>query len=116
MYCQNCSDNRKDICVIKIINSKKYDIKTARKLASYDNGLPGNDFNYCAEYLYKKKTGEFFLYGFGGAATKYSECVGERSWASGEDIIPLTVEEAKEWVLRNKSGDCYIEIFGDAEE
>ena len=49
--------------MIKIINGKKYNTDTAKMVGDYDNNQPTNDFYYFAEELYRKKTGEFFLYG-----------------------------------------------------
>ena len=51
----------------KIINHKMYNTETAERLASSSNGYGYDDFRYMEEQLYRKKTGEFFLYGEGGA-------------------------------------------------
>jgi len=53
----------------KIINGKRYDTETAQLIgsASYSNRT---DFRFWSEELYRKKTGEFFLYGEGGPASK----------------------------------------------
>ena len=56
--------------------------------------------------MYKKKTGEFFIYGEGGANSKYAKKTGNTSWGSS-DIISLTIEEAKKWF--EKKGDGLIE-------
>lgn len=56
----------------KIINGKRYNTKTAKKVACYSNGYPYTDFGYFCETLYRKKTGEFFLHEDGGAFTKYA--------------------------------------------
>lgn len=53
------------------IDGKRYNINTAEFIASWDNDLPYMDFGYLKETLYRKRTGEFFLYGEGGARTKY---------------------------------------------
>ena len=45
----------------KIINSKKYDTKTAKEIGIYCASLSVSDFGYFEETLYRKKTGEFFL-------------------------------------------------------
>ena len=54
-----------------IINGRMYDTETAEKIAGWDNGIYGRDFRSCEETLYKKKTGEYFIYGSGGADSKY---------------------------------------------
>ena len=47
----------------KIINKKMYNTNTAVEIASCSNDASTSDFDYYEETLYKKKTGEFFLYG-----------------------------------------------------
>lgn len=98
----------------KIINGKKYDTETAESIATYYNNYNYNDFNSLTETLFKKKTGEFFLYGQGGPMTCYAEHYGN-SRTSGEKIIPFTIEQAKIWV-EEKANDKYEEIFGECEE
>lgn len=100
----------------KIIKGRKYDTETAKELATWSNGYGVSDFKYCIETLYIKKTGEYFLYGEGGAMSKYSESCGQNCWCGGEKIIPLTVDKAKSWAERNIDADEYEEIFGEVEE
>ena len=99
----------------KIINGKKYNTETAEFIGDYSYSNP-SDFHYFSEELYRKKTGEFFLYGEGGPASKYAEAVGVRACAGGEKIIPLTIDEAKEWAEKNLDADKYEELFGEVEE
>ena len=99
----------------KIINGKFYSTETAKAMGSYDNGLGIRDFNALEETLYRKKTGEFFLYGKGGANTQYAESMGNGR-TSGEDIIPLTEEGAREWAEAHLTVKEYIAIFGKPEE
>ena len=42
----------------KVINGKMYNTDTAKRMADWSYGYPGN-FEYYEEELYKKKTGEF---------------------------------------------------------
>lgn len=101
----------------KIINGKKYDTDTAKELGMCWNGLAPSDFDYVKETLYRKKTGEYFLYGRGGAKSCYAETVrGDNCWTAGEAIIPYTEDEAKRWSERNLDVDEYEEIFGKVEE
>lgn len=99
----------------KIINGKRYDTDTAKKLASdwYSNRT---DFHYWEETLYRKNTGEYFLHGEGGPASKYAQSVGQNSWSGGEKIIPLSVENARKWAEDHLDGDEYEKIFGVIEE
>ena len=100
----------------KIINGKKYDTETAKEVGRYDNGYGYGDFNHYKEWLYQKKTGEFFLYGEGGPMTKYSVSCGNNGWSGGEKIIPMTVKAAKEWAEGHLDCDEYEAIFGEIEE
>lgn len=94
------------------IDGKRYNINTAELIASWDNDLPYMDFDYLKETLYRKKTGEFFLYGEGGARTKYQAVDGDgKSSIGGEEIVPLTEEAAKEWLKAYADEDTYKTIF-----
>ena len=99
----------------KIINGKMYNTETATNVGEYRSGYP-NDFHYYEETLYKKKTGEFFLYGKGNAASPYTKSVGQNCWSGSEEIIPYTEAESKEWAEKHLDADEYIEVFGDVEE
>lgn len=98
----------------KIINGKSYDTNTAEEICSVTNGYYRNDFQFCKETLFLKKTGEFFLYGDGGAMSKYSQPCGNGR-QGGVEIIPLSEQEAKSWVEKN-SDEYYEKLFGVVEE
>lgn len=94
----------------KIINGKVYDTETATLCGEWDNGYYRNDFHYCAETLYKKKTGEFFIHGEGHALSKYATHHGNSSgW--GETIIPISYEDARQWTENHLSADEYEALF-----
>ena len=95
----------------KIINGKVYDTSSAKEIGHYENGLP-TDFDYIEEVLYRKRTGEFFLHGFGGARTKYATSIGGNSWASGEKILPVSYEEARQWAEEHLDAETYEAAFG----
>ena len=63
----------------------------------YNNGLYGS-FEYTEEILYKKRTGEYFLYGSSRPQGKYAKMISENNWSGGETIIPYTKEEAIKWL------------------
>lgn len=98
----------------KIINGKMYNTETAKLIGDWYDYYPG-DFRYVREELYVKKTGEYFIYGVGGAMSRYAERDGDGR-CGGCAIVPYTVSEAKEWVEKYCSADTYIEIFGEPEE
>lgn len=100
----------------KIIEGKVYDTEKAKKVASWYSSYARNDFHYYKEELYKKKTGEFFLYGEGNAASPYSRSCGQNEWCGGEKIVPMTFAEAQEWAEKHLDGDEYCAIFGEPDE
>lgn len=100
----------------KIIKGKVYDTQTAKKLGCYENMQDVRNFNHFEEELYRKKTGEFFLYGNGGPASKYSRRVEQNTWSGGEDIIPLDFDNARAWAEENLDADDYEKIFGAVDE
>lgn len=99
----------------RIISGKSYDTSTARKVYEWSSTLGRSDFGYCEEELYCKKTGEYFLHGKGGPASKYAQAVGHSSWTGGERIMPLTYAEAQEWAERHM-GEDYVAEFGEPDE
>lgn len=49
--------------------------------------------------------------------TRYAERVeGDNAWTGGENIIPLSQAEAREWVERHCDADTYERLFGPVEE
>ncbi|MCT4606331.1 MAG: hypothetical protein N4A64_09560 [Marinisporobacter sp.] len=99
----------------KIINGRMYNTDTAKYIGEYTNGyFPDNGY-YIGKELYRKKTGEFFLYRQGGGLTEYAVRYGNGSSGSST-IIPLTFQETKEWVEEYLDADIYIELFGEPEE
>jgi hypothetical protein len=81
----------------KTINGKTYNTETAEEITYTSSHLYTNDFGYWSETLHKTKKGNYFLYGSGGAMSKYSEPCGNNGRCGGSDIIPLTMDEALEW-------------------
>lgn len=99
----------------KIINGKKYDTNTAEKVFGWHYGRPG-DHDYVHEELYRKKNGDFFLFGEGGANSEYGVWVDNSHLTDSCNIVPLSVEEAKKWAEKHISAEKYEEIFGEVEE
>jgi hypothetical protein len=100
----------------KIINGKVYDTETAKELDCWSNMADVRNFNWFTETLYRKKTGEYFLYGEGGPMTKYAVAEGSNSWRGGSRIMPLSFQEAREWAEKHLDGDEYEAIFGAVSE
>ena len=100
----------------KVINGKRDDTETAELVGEYANTYNYSDWNYECEELYRKKTGEFFLYGKGGPMSKYAIPSGNNNWSGSSKIIPLTIDEAKKWVEKNLDADDYEKLFELEEE
>lgn len=98
----------------KILGGKKYNTETAHRVGEHWNGNTG--FGTCSETIYRKRTGEYFLYGEGGPMSKYSVSYGDNEWGYGQEIQPLTVDEAKEWAEEHLDADKYEQEFGEVEE
>lgn len=97
----------------KVINKKMYSTETAQKVGNWSNNRGYRDFSWCDETLYRKRTGEFFLHGEGGALSKYSKPANGNMRGSGEEIRPLTFDEAQEWAEEKLDADEYEAIFGE---
>lgn len=100
----------------KIINGKVYDTSTAKELGSWENTPDVRDFSRFEETLYQKRTGEFFIYGCGGPASRYAVSAGQNSWSGGYKIIPLSWDAARDWTEKHLDADDYESIFGEISE
>lgn len=99
----------------KIISGRKYDTDTATMVGEWSDGYP-RDFRYQCETLYRKRNGEYFLHGEGGAMSKYAVSHGDNSWGGGEEIIPLSYDRAREWAEKHLDADDYEAAFGEVSE
>lgn len=99
----------------KIISGKKYDTETAHKVYEWSHGSI-SDFGYYEETLYRKRTGEYFVYGYGHAASKYAEPEGQNSWGSGSRIMPMSYEDARSWMEERADAESYEREFGEVIE
>lgn len=100
----------------KIINGKLYNTETAQSIGYWCNTGNTRDFSYVSEELYRKRTGEFFLFGEGGPMSKYSRSIGNNEWSGGEEITPLTWEAARRWAEEHLDVEEYEACFGETPE
>lgn len=114
MFNKNITEKKKKN-MKKIIDGRMYNTETAKVIAYNSNNLPKSELEYCMETLYRKRNGEYFLHGDGGAYSPYNRCV-QGHLCGDEKIIPLCEEEAKEWCEENLDADEYIKIWGEVEE
>jgi hypothetical protein len=85
----------------KVINGKTYNTEAATELGSDDrNELRMDDFCFFQETLYRSRTGNYFLYGIGGARTRFGIRVSDH-WVNADEyrIIPLSEDEAVHWCI-----------------
>lgn len=99
----------------KIINGKVYDTDTARKVGAWSSDHYANDFAWYMEELYQKRTGEYFIYGEGNAASPYRQRCYDM-WGAGKGITPIGYDEARRWAEEHLEADEYIAEFGDPGE
>lgn len=99
----------------KIIKNKVYDTATARLIGSYSSDYSDRLFGW-SEDLYRKRTGEYFLYGEGGPGSKYARRIDSSNTSGGEEIRPISYADAVAWAEKYMEPDAYIEHFGPVEE
>ena len=100
----------------KIISNRKYDTDTASMVGEWSNDYPANDFHFESVTLYRKRNGEYFLHGEGGAMSRYASAVELSGWASGERIMPLSYDDARTWAEEHLDADSYEREFGEVSE
>lgn len=100
----------------KIIKGKRYDTETAKVVGEWANEYPANDFRSAVETLYRKRNGEYFLHGEGGAMSKYAQSCGDNTWSGGARIMPLTYDSAREWAEKHLEVEEYEAEFGEVSE
>ncbi len=96
-----------------VIQGKVFDTAKAKELASFGNGLTRRDYKFVVERLYETKKGALFLHGEGGGLSEYREAVGDNGWASGEQIIPMSREEALAWAEKRELAEDICRLFPD---
>lgn len=97
----------------RVIDGKLYNTDTAELIHKWNNGYYPNDFNWCAETLYKTKKGAYFIAGEGGAMSKYSTRCGSNSAGGGSGISVLTEDEAIGWLENHGGTEALEQYFGD---
>ena len=97
----------------KVINGRVYNTETAEMIAK-NGSFNGNFYDY-SEELYKTKKGNWFLYGKGGAKSKYA--VHGHGWSSeGSSLLALSEDEAKKKLEDWNEVEVIETHFGEMEE
>jgi len=98
-----------------VIDRKKYNWKEATLVARMENEHNCSDFRFEEEELYRTKKGNWFMYGRGGALSKYSQPCGNGS-SNGSAWEALEDYEAQDWLEENGFNDEILKYFPDIEE
>ena len=99
----------------KILKNKVYDTDTANYIGQYSYKPEDRLYGYDEE-LYRKRTGEYFMYCDGGPGSRYSREYGNNSREGIALIEPLTYDEAKEWAKEYLPAETYENEFGIVDE
>ena len=102
----------------RIINGKVYDTDKAALIATADHENIKHGYTKDAPHetqsLYRKKTGEFFLYAPNGSTQMQN--IRQHEYKSYGGFFPLTYDETKIWAERELDAEKWEEIFGDPED
>ena len=100
----------------KVIRGLRYDTDTAKQVGG-DSYFHYGEFQYWCEELFRTKKGNWFLYGEGGEKFSYARTVEQNASNGGNDITPLTQEQALAWLEpRTTDADAIEEYFADMVE
>ncbi len=86
----------------KKIGRKIYDTDKSDYIGRNSEGLYGDPTGF-EEFMYKKGQADFFLLVSGGPESQYPT----------EDILPLSVEDAEEWIGRVLGAEAVAEFVTD---
>jgi len=99
--------------MIRIIDGKRYNTKTATMVAGDSFGYAGDFREYC-EVLYRTEKGVWFLHGQGGPMTRWGQGdVAQEGRCGGEGIEVMTDDEARAWLEHNDEIEALDQYFED---
>ncbi|MGO9771680.1 hypothetical protein [Rhodoblastus sp.] len=102
-----------------IINGLRYDTDKAIKIGEggSDGYASSTDFHYWSAGLYRTpRSGRYFLAGHGGPMTRWAKAVGNNGSTGSSGIVPMSLEEAREWAERYLAVEEVETGFADAIE
>ena len=112
----NNENTKKGLKICKKLLKENYMTPIRQKKSASIEILVMNRTFIFIRSAFRKRTGEFFLYGYGNDLSKYGLAEVNGIEGSVEVIIPFTDEEAKDWTERYSDAHTYIELFGVPEE
>lgn len=110
MTCKN-QTRKNETSIYNTLKDKAAASEPFVKLIAYDNEFGANSMGVVIEELCRTASGEYFLIGSGGACTPYGINIAGIGFSCGSRIVPLTVDEAKEWVKAHFDADIYTILF-----
>ena len=99
----------------KVVQGVLCDTDTAKVLGEYEHEYKSS-LHWYTERLYRTKSGKYFIYGEGHAASPYAKKVAQSEWAPGEAIKLIPPEVARLWAEEHLDAGEYIAAFGEPEE
>ncbi|MBB3998402.1 hypothetical protein [Aureimonas pseudogalii] len=99
--------------ITKVVGGLRYDTAKAEEICRLSKGRPG-DWSTEETALYRTSKGAFFLAGEGGARSRWGKRVSD-GLTGGEGLIPVTVEEARDFAEENADAET-VEAFFEVEE
>lgn len=105
----------------KVIDGYHYNTENAKLIGSVSNLGHGvdstTDFGFWSASLYRTpQSGRYFVHGEGGAMTRWAQASGRNSWTGGEDLVPMSRDDAFEWAQAHLETDEVMAEFGDLVE
>ena len=101
----------------KVINGKVYDTSKAKLIAEahHPDCIEYATGKGLQQWLYQKKSGEFFVHA-DGAAIELQNVLPSGEYRPGKSIYPLTYQQAQRWAERELTAEQWESIFGDPED
>ena len=89
-----------------IIHGIRYNTENAQLIGKANNLKKGansvTDFSYWSAGLYKRRrSGGYFLAGYGGPMTRFGVREGQSYWSGGSRIIPMMEADAFRWAQQS---------------
>lgn len=103
----------------RVLDGMVYDTEKAIEICDVWEGTGRSDFQHIDAKLYRtKRSKQFFLAGFGGAMTRFSQRCSDGSYCGSEKIVPLSLEEARHYAENNTTAEILEQYFPvvDADE
>ena len=95
----------------KVVNGTVYNTVGAKRIAVSVYRYPGEK-TLVYECIYKKRNNSLFLFRSGNPGSKYGEYLNVGTSVIGDDIIPISHDEAHKW-LQCHHPDYYYSPYAD---